>query len=564
MLLKEAGDDAPRKRGTGRTNSSPLWPGATCVAAEVATFPSSALSARFSLHVVQLQNQVPIRRRCAPRRLVEGDVTVLNPTTAWRVHDRVESALLIDGRDYYRALYAAVCQATKSILLLGWQFDSDVELVRGDDLPVGVEPRDVELLALLDRLCRERAELQIRVLAWDHSVFYAFERELLQKLYFDAIRCERFDFRWDNTVPLGGSHHQKVAIVDGRVAFFGSQDICQARWDDSAHRPDNEHRTSRGIAHPPYHEVQVAVTGEAARSMIDLFVWRWYGATGERLDPKALVADDASSDERPSSSFRFPVTLAMPRARIGLARTIPEVIGRPHVSEVAELYVRAIETAKRFIYIESQYLTSCAVRDALLARMADKAHPKLDMIIVLPHRPSSFKEEITVGVPQAVLLQTLEQAANAYGHSLGIYNVVAGVCDSGESLFVYIHAKLMIVDDRLLIVGSANLTNRSMTIDSEIVAAYDAERGNSALRNAIRRARIRLMIEHAGEQVSLRSLVRTSGLVARLDSLIEEGRVRLHKHNLRKDEPGVVAKTMHELTLEFLDPWAGSEKCPAA
>jgi len=498
---------------------------------------------------------------------VDDDVSLLAKATTWRIHDRAESALLIDGRDYYRAFFAAASKAKKSILLLGWQFDSDVQLVRGDDLPDGTLPRDAELLAFLDRLCRERPELQIRVLAWDHSVFFALERELLQKLYFDAISCTRFDFRWDNTVPLGGSHHQKVAIVDGRVAFFGSQDICQARWDDSTHRLDNEHRTSRGSSHQPYHEVQIAVTGEAARSMVDLFVWRWYGATGERLDPRRLVVHDETKTTNTLSmpGLDFPVTLPMPAARIGLARTIPEVTGRAQVSEVRSLYVKAIESAERLIYIESQYLTSCAVRDALLERMANRARPKLDVVIVLPRKPERFKEVMTVGVPQAAFLQLLEQAAHEHGHALGIYNVAAGTRDDGEPLYVYIHAKLMIVDDRRFIVGSANLTNRSMTIDSEIVAAYDALPGDGALRNAIRRARIRLMLEHAGEQADVRSLVRPEGLVARLDALVEAGRVRLRKHDLRKDEPGAVAKAVHELTLEFLDPWeATGETFPAA
>ena len=298
--------------------------------------------------------------------------------------------------------------------------------------------------------------------------------------------------------------------------------------------------------------------------MVDLFVWRWYGATGERLDRKALIADDEGSNTLTKPSLDFPVTLPMPPARIGLARTIPEVEGRAQVSEVAELYVRAIAEAQRFIYIESQYLTSCAVRDALVARMADPSRPKLDIVVILPHKPEKFKEEMTVGVPQAVLLQTLDQAAHEHGHALGIYNVVAGTLPDGELLHVYIHAKLMIVDDRLFVVGSANLTNRSMTIDSEIVAAYEAQRGDHELRNAIRRARVRLMLEHVGEKAKVRWLVRGRGLVARLDRLIEERKVRLRRHDLRKDEPGLVAKTVHELTLEFLDPWDGNEKCPPA
>lgn len=484
-------------------------------------------------------------------------MTILAKGTAWRIHERAETALLIDGRDYYRAFHAAAVEARRSILLLGWQFDSDVQLLRGEDLPRGVAPQEVELLALLDRLCRERTELEIRVLAWDHSVLFALERELWQKLYFDAITCERFDFRWDSTVPLGGSHHQKVAVFDGRVAFLGSQDVCQERWDDSTHRAGNEHRTSRGALHQPYHEVQVALTGEPARSMVDLFVGRWFGATGERLDPARLVAE-ARAPEAPLRALS--VTLPMPPARLGLARTIPEVVGRAPVHEVSALLVRAIHRAERLVYVESQYVTSRAVRDALLERMRDAARPKLDVVIVLPHKPERFKEEVTIGVPQALLLRVLHRAAAEHGHGLGIYNVVSGTSADGAPLYVYIHAKVVIVDDRLLIVGSANLTNRSMTIDSEIVAVYEAASGDRALRNAIRRARLRLLMEHAGERADVRALLRPR-LVRTLDGLVEAGALRLRKHDPREDEPSLLAKTVHELTLDFLDPW-DDEACP--
>jgi phosphatidylserine/phosphatidylglycerophosphate/cardiolipin synthase-like enzyme len=467
-------------------------------------------------------------------------VSLLDSVPSWRVHDGAKCALLIDGRDYYRAFYEAVQSAEKSILLLGWQFDSDVELVRGDDVPDGATSDDVALLQLLDRLCRSRPELTTRVLAWDYSVFFALEREPLQKLYFDASTCERFVFRWDDTVPFGGSHHQKVAIIDGRVAFFGSQDICQSRWDDSSHRIDNPYRTARGAHYAPYHEVQVAVTGEPARSMVDLFIERWSGATGERLDPADLILGADPPD--------FPVTLPLPPARLALARTVPEVVGRPPVQEVKDLLVAAIERAERLVYIETQYLTSAAVRDALVRRMQDRSRSKLEIVIVLPHKPEKFKEEVTIGVPQAATLQALALAAEETGHSLGLYDVVAGERDDGEPVHVYIHSKLMIVDDRWLVTGSANFTNRSMQLDSEIVAAYEGPR------SAIRNVRVRLLLEHLGEHADVRMLVRREGLVERLDALADRRSTRLRRYDRRKIEPSQIAKTVHELTLEFLDP----------
>jgi phospholipase D1/2 len=477
---------------------------------------------------------------------------------AWRIHERQSTALLIDGRDYYRAFYAAAMKAQKSILLLGWQFDSDVQLVRGDDLPRGMAREEVELLALLDRLCRERPRLQVRVLAWDFSVFFALEREVLQKLYFDAITCDGFRFRWDDTVPLGGSHHQKVAIVDGRIAFVGSQDICQARWDDSSHHATNPLRYSRTTFHQPYHEVQVALSRDAARSMVDLFAERWLGATGERLDPKELVANTRFDD--------VPVTLPMPPARVALARTVPAFGGRPAEREVAALFVNVLSRAERLVYIESQYLTSCSVRDALVERMRDRTRPRLQILCVLPFKPEKFKEEMTVGVPQAVLLRTLEEESRRSGHDFRAFNVLAGRDADGDPLHVYIHSKLVIVDDRWFVVGSANLTNRSMTIDSEICVAYDGN-GDAEVERAIRRARTRLLREHVGIELPAGYLEKHEGLAARLDALAVRNEGRLRRHPIGEIEPGLFARTFHELTYELLDPWdreSEKEKCPPA
>lgn len=482
----------------------------------------------------------------------------LDGKTAWRVHENATGALLIDGRDYYAAFHAAATTAQKSICLLGWQFDSDVQLLRGDDVPAGVDPRDFELVRFLDRLCRERPDLEVRVLAWDHSFVFTLERQILQKFYFDAVTCKKFQFRWDDTVSLGGSHHQKVAIVDGRIAFTGSQDICHSRWDDSSHRADNVHRRSRmNIVHKPYHEVQAVVTGAPARSLLELFVERWQTATGEDLEPASLVhAVGVHADE-----INVPVTLPLEPGTIGISRTMPDAAGREPAFEVRELLVRGVTEAERLIYIESQYLTCCALRDALVARMRDESRPKLDVVVVLPHKPEAFKEEITIGMPQQLLLARLDDVAHRHGHRLGVYNVVAPSAVPGEGAGVYIHAKLMIVDDRLLTLGSANFTNRSMTIDSEVNLAWEpsALRGERA-RSSIRRARVRLLLEHVGETARVRDLVAPAGLVDRLDAYVRSGASRLRRHEIIHDRPGLVATRMQELACEILDPFDGEEE----
>jgi len=488
---------------------------------------------------------------------------ILNDKTTWRRHEQASSALLIDAQDYYRAFYEVASRATRSVLILGWQFDSDVQLLRGHEVPAGADLKSFELLPMLDRLCRERPELEVKMLAWDHSLFFALEREVLQKIVFDLATVDRFQFRTDGTVPFGGSHHQKVAIIDGQIAFMGSADICQDRWDTSAHVARDPRRVSRrDEAYKPYHEVQAVFTGSPVRSLLELFAERWAHATGAVLDLDSLSVPYESEDAAEALLARVPVTLRMPRSCMAFARTVPTAPDREHVHEIRDLYVRAIHAAERLIYIETQYLTSHCVRDALVARLADADKPKLEVVLLLPHKPEKFKEEFTIAQPQAAVVDAIVEAARAGGHALGVYNVQAPDDAGGAPIFVYIHAKLMIIDDRFFTMGSANLANRSMTVDSEINAVWAAPEGDQELHAAIRRVRTRLLLEHLGEAADVAAVVAPEGLVARLDRTIEEGRGRLRRHDLEHDIPNAFSKAVQELACDFVDPEDGAEPLP--
>ena len=469
------------------------------------------------------------------------------------MHQHGRAALLIDVQDYYRAFYEAASRAKRSILVLGWQFDSDVQLLRGRDLPPGSDPKAYELLAVLARVCRERPELEVKLLAWDHSLFFALEREVLQKVVFDLATTSQLQFRVDGTVPFGGSHHQKVAIIDGQIAFMGSADICQDRWDTSAHAALDPHRLTRsGEPNKPYHEVQAVFSGDAVGSLLELFAHRWRHATGEELDIESL---NVPTTVDPLEGLT--VTLPMPKGCMALSRTVPEAEGRKHVHEIRDLYTRAIHDAETLIYIETQYMTSSCVRDALTNRMKEEGRSKLDIVLVLPQKPSSFKEEFTIGEPQAAVIDALVRAAAEGGHSLGIYNVAVG-----EGAFVYIHSKLMIVDDRIFTMGSANLANRSMTVDSEINATWVAPPDDRALHDGIRRVRVRLLIEHLGEGADVRTVVRAKGLVARLESVIVSGRGRLRRHETSHPTPNALTRAVQELACDFVDPEDARESIP--
>jgi len=120
----------------------------------------------------------------------------------------------------------------------------------------------------------------------------------------------------------------------------------------------------------------------------------------------------------------------------------------------------------------------------------------------------------------------------------------------------------MIVDDRFFAMGSANLANRSMTVDSEINAVWVAPPGDHVLHNAIRRVRTRLLLEHLGEAADARVVACPGGLVARLNRVVEAGKGRLRHHDLRHEVPNVLAKAVQELACDFVDPGDGAEPLP--
>jgi hypothetical protein len=126
----------------------------------------------------------------------------------------------------------------------------------------------------------------------------------------------------------------------------------------------------------------------------------------------------------------------------------------------------------------------------------------------------------------------LRTAAGDTGHALGCYYTQPAGADEEAPRTTYIHSKVMAVDDRFLTVGSANLTNRSMGIDSELHASWDTGGTDARLARAIRRVRVSLLAEHAGLSGvrAVGGLVPIAGLVGRLDAVAAARGSRLRCH----------------------------------
>jgi len=441
----------------------------------------------------------------------------------------------VDGEAYFDALARALALARRSVLIAAWEIDDQVSLDplgRGSPLPNRLGDA---LRACLDA----QPGLRVHVLAWDFAMIYAVERGLqpLFRLRFSGRK--RLDFRLDDCHPLGASHHQKLVVVDDAVAFLGGLDLAQHRWDTSDHRAQEPARADdAGNGYAPFHDVQALVEGGAATALGELFRERWRCATGRRLKPPPAGEDPAWPDG---------IAADLEDAEVGLARTQPAHAGRPEVREVEQLYLDAIAAARRSIYIENQYLTSARVTRALAQRLAQPEAP--EVVIVLPQRNPGWLEQGTVGLLRRRRIEELRRADRAGGLRL-LYPHVAGVEEG-----VYVHAKLMVIDDSLLRIGSANLSNRSMGFDSECDLALEAC-GELARRQAILGLRTRLLAEHLGvapDDVA-RTLEQTHGsLTASVDSLAGRS-----ERTLRPLEDEAVPAEV-EATLEISESLADPE-----
>jgi phospholipase D1/2 len=402
----------------------------------------------------------------------------------WRIARARRVAFLVDGAAYFSALREAIGRAERQIFILGWDVDSRVRLTPGsDDGPA-------DLLGYLNDVLARRPELRIFVLGWDFSVIFALERELLPVYQFGWRGHPRLRFQLDGVHAVGASHHQKIVVIDDRIAFSGGLDLAIRRWDTPAHRAANRHRIDpAGRPYPPMHDVQVAVDGDAAGALGEIARQRWHAATGERIAAPSLVGFAAA----PNAQFDpWPLRLEPDAldAPIGISRTSAGSGATPEVHEVLCLTLDAIAAAKRHIYIENQYLTSATVGQALAARLQEPDGPEI--AIVLPREECGWLEKNSMGIMRARLLRRLREA-DRHGR-LGLYYPSIPGLEGG---CLNVHSKVLVVDDQLLRVGSSNLSNRSMGLDTECDLAIDAG-GDPARAAIVAGLRNRLLAEHLG------------------------------------------------------------------
>ncbi|KAJ0967898.1 hypothetical protein J5N97_024815 [Dioscorea zingiberensis] len=363
------------------------------------------------------------------------------------------------------------------------------------------------------------------------------------------------------------SHHQKCVLVDTKAyankrkitAFIGGLDLCDGRYDtpkhtlfgdldtiyaDDFHNPTFPAAKSEG-PRQPWHDLHCRIDGPAAYDILENFDKCWQKAVkwkqiGSRLHlwnstltnvkhiPLMVCGSPAVAEDSPSDTWHVQIFRSIDSGSIkGFPETVQEAEQKNLVCEknlvidrsIHTAYVKAIRSAKKFIYIENQFFIGSSyawssyqnagannlVPMELALKIASKirAGERFAVYIVIPMWPEGdptsnvvqaqlFWQGQTIRMMYGIIGQELKsrKLKDAHPHDyLNFYCLVNREVLSMDNpqrtqlassqkfrrFMIYVHSKGMIVDDEYVILGSANINQRSLdgSRDTEIaMGAY--------------------------------------------------------------------------------------------
>ena len=404
-----------------------------------------------------------------------GDRT--NPATDLRVFTTGNLVRpLVDGRSYFARL-CAVLQATQAgdqLYFLDFRGDFD-ERLDGPGSEIG---------AVLSEAARRK--VMVHGLLWRSQPKALQQSEKANADFVRRIDDDGGQVLLDARTRRGGSHHQKLVVVRHPgspardIAFVGGIDLGYSRNDDSAHAGDPQVMEFPGAygPRPPWHDIQAEVRGPAVHDLEHTFRERWYGSSVLDLPSPVRQVYDRAYHMGAMTSRPLPEPAAAdetPRGThaIQVLRTYPARLRRypfaPHGERsIARAYRKVFARARCLVYREDQSLWSRPVAGLIASALRDQ--PGLHVIAVVPRYPD--KDGAITRAP-SILGQhdVIRACAAAGGDRFAVYDL-----ENHQGTPVYVHAKVVIVDDVWAMVGSDNLNRRSWSHDSELsIAVLDSE-----------------------------------------------------------------------------------------
>jgi phosphatidylserine/phosphatidylglycerophosphate/cardiolipin synthase-like enzyme len=368
------------------------------------------------------------------------------------------------GRGYFRRLHDVLSQTSRDDLVLftDWRGDSDERLAGPGTSIVAV------LSALAARGVR------VRGLIWRSHPDQTRFSEQENRQFAEPINAAGGQVLLDERVRRAGSHHQKVFVVlhpqapDADVAFVGGIDLCHGRNDDEHHHGDQQpiNIDARYGATPAWHDMQAEVRGRAVDDLAETFRERW-------TDPAPLNRS-LRRRKRPGSVGLDPLPDVQPHQRpavgphaVQVLRTYPRKLPPyPFAPDgersIARAYLKTLRRARRLIYIEDQYFWSMDLARALGDAL--RRQPQLRVVAVVPKFPDD--DGAMSGASNRIgQIRALDHVRTIGGERFAVYDI------ERDGTPIYVHAKVCIIDDVWMTIGSDNLNRRSWTHDSELSCA---------------------------------------------------------------------------------------------
>jgi len=357
--------------------------------------------------------------------------------------------VLVDGEEALAAMVAAIAGARSHVHIAGWFASPDFRPTREPGAPT-----------LRELLADVAERIPVRVLLWAGPPVPVFKptRRMTRTARDGFTSGSRVQCVLDRRERTMHCHHEKLVVVDDEVAFVGGIDLTDLagdRLDSPAHRSD------RALG---WHDAATELHGPVVADVADHFARRWSEVAGEPL-PEAVP--------RPAAGGSC----------VQVVRTVPErtyQFAPRGEFTILETYLRALSDARSLIYLENQFLWSSEVVDVLADKLREPPQERFRLLVLLPRRPNDGADT-TRGQ-----LSRLMDADAGRGRLLA---ATVSAYTQGRTAPLYVHAKIGIVDDRWLTVGSANLNEHSLFNDTEV---------NVVIRDAdlIRETRLRLWSEH--------------------------------------------------------------------
>ncbi len=356
-------------------------------------------------------------------------------------------AVLVDGAEALAEIAAAIEAARSSVWLAGWFFSPGFRL------------RAEQTETLRQLLAKTAERVEVRLLAWAGAplpLFHPDRRKV--RAVRDALTAgTRVRVALDARERPLHCHHEKLVIIDGEQAFVGGMDLTSYAGD----RLDTNDHPARGAL--GWHDATTRIAGPSVADVADHFSFRWQQVTGEELPPVPLPA--------PAGEVELQVV-----------RTVPEKIYRrlrKGEFTILESYLRALRAAGKLIYLENQFLWSPEIVAVLADKLRNPPDERFRLLMLLPAKANNGNDD-TRGQ-----LGVLAAADNGGGRFLASTLHQPG----RDGRPVYVHAKIGIVDDRWLTVGSANLNEHSLFNDTEMnIVTHDQALAKTT--------RLRLWSEH--------------------------------------------------------------------